>query len=80
MTAESKEVTLHQKGILTNTDFTPGDTMKLIPIIILGLLLSLNPAFAGSLDLGLSSKSGVTDSQSLYLGLDTKIKGISCIK
>jgi len=51
--------------------FTPGDTMKLIPII-LGLLLSVNPAFAGSLDLGLSNKSGVTDSQSLYLGVDIK--------
>jgi len=45
--------------------------MKLIPII-LGLLLSVNFAFAGSLDLGLSSKSGVTDSQSLYLGFDAK--------
>ena len=51
--------------------------MKLIPIIILALLLTGSPVFADSLDLGLSIKSGITDSRSLYLGLDTKIKEIS---
>jgi len=64
-------------GVVTRASFRMGDTMKLIPIIILGLLLSANPVFAGSLDLGLSTKSGVTDSQSLYLGFDTKIKEIT---
>lgn len=34
---------------------------------------------AGDLDIGLSAKSGITDSQSFYLGLDTKIKEISLV-
>jgi len=71
--------TTYTKQNITRAYFTLGATMNLIPIVILGLLLSIGPVFAGSLDLGLSSKSGVTDSQSVYLGLDTKIKEISLI-
>ena len=49
--------------------------MKIL-LIFLFLLFPL-PALAGSLDLGLSTTSGITDSRSLFLGLDTEIKEIS---
>lgn len=53
--------------------------MKILLIIILALCLSgsIDSALAGSFDIGLSTKSGITDSQSLYLGIDTEIKKIS---
>ena len=55
--------------------------MKFISIIILALCLSGYPlpVKAGSFDIGLSTTSGITDSRSLYLGLDTKIKGVSLV-
>lgn len=55
--------------------------MKIILIIIAALLLSslTDLVRAGNLDIGLSTTSGITDSKSLYLGFDTKIKEISLI-
>jgi len=47
----------------------------------LTLLILLFPlqVFAGDLDVGLFAKSGITDSQLLYFGIDTEIKKISLI-
>lgn len=55
--------------------------MKILSTIIVILCLSGYPLSvnAGSFDIGLSTTSGITDSRSLYLGLDTKIKEISLI-